>query len=114
MFNRTAKALIVVYAIFLSLFSLDAFTGGAPWYMQLRGFLIHLVPTYIVIALAVLAWKNAKMGGIAIIIFGIIFTMYFGIYNLSDPNTLLTFMMLAFPLFLTGLLFWLSFKKQNA
>jgi len=106
--NRIAKVLIVVYAIFLSLFSLDAFTGSAPWYMELGGFLIHLIPTYIIIALAVLAWRNAKMGGIAIIVFGIIFTLYYSIYDLA------TFMMLAFPLFLTGALFWLSSKKQNA
>jgi len=106
--NRVAKVLIVIYAIFLSLFSLDAFTGEAPWYMQLGGFLIHLIPTYIVIALAVLAWRNAKTGGIAIIVFGIIFTLYYRVYN---P---VTFMMLSFPLFLTGLLFLLGSKKQNA
>ena len=112
--NRTAKALIVAYAIFLSLFALDVFSEQVPWYMLLGGFLIHLVPTYVAIALAVLAWKNAKTGGIALILLGIVFTLWFETYNLERPSGLITFMAISFPLFLAGLLFLLSSKKQNA
>ncbi|MBT3406029.1 hypothetical protein HN419_02570 [Candidatus Woesearchaeota archaeon] len=67
------------------------------------GFLIHLIPSFILIALIILAWKYEIIGGISFIILGIIFTIFFKTYK--DPITIL---LISLPPIITGILFILN------
>jgi len=42
------------------------------------GFLIHLVPTYIMIAILLIAWKRGLVGGILFILPGLFLIFFFG------------------------------------
>jgi len=107
--NKTAKILVIAYTIFLGLFALDMFDGSAPWYIMLGGFLIHLIPNFILIGIAIVAWRREKIGGIIFILLSIIFTVFFRTYTEFS-----TFLLISVPLFLIGLLFLLSsrYKKE--
>jgi len=62
------RILSILLIGFISLFALDVFTGAA-WLIAL---LIHLIPSFILIILTIIAWKKGLLGGIIFMILGII------------------------------------------
>lgn len=54
--------------VFLSVFTLDAFTPGIPLADQLVGFSIHLVPSTVLAVLIAIAWWSPVVGGVALIL----------------------------------------------
>ena len=51
-------------SLFLALFALDAF-DGRPFFTVLPGFLIHLVPSFLVLGAVALAWRMPLVGAVA-------------------------------------------------
>jgi len=66
------RILGILFALFISIFALDAFGEGIPFLDAVVGFLIHLAPTYIVIAVLLIAWKWGLVGGILFILTGLL------------------------------------------
>jgi hypothetical protein len=63
-FYLLPRILAILFIIFISLFALDVF-GQPQWFLAL---LTHLIPSYILIILTIIAWKNEKIGGILFLI----------------------------------------------
>jgi hypothetical protein len=57
--------------LFVSMFALDAFAPGLTLWEQIRDFLIHLIPSYVLILILWLAWTREKWGGILFFITGV-------------------------------------------
>ncbi len=69
-----APRIICILAIlFVSLFALDAFDPELTFWQQIGGFLIHLIPSFILLALLLLAWKYEYLGGLIFIFIGFMF-----------------------------------------
>jgi hypothetical protein len=66
------RILAICFTVFISLFALDVL-GQPGWFL---GLLIHLVPTYILIAVTVLAWKNEMFGGLLFLLFGVLMLFF--------------------------------------
>jgi len=84
------RVLMVAYLIFISLFSLDELGNGL-------GFIIHLIPSFIVLIVTIYAWKNEFLGGLILIFWGVVFALYF--HNIN------AFIAVCAPLIIIGLLF---------
>lgn len=56
----TPRVLSILLVLFISLFALDVF-AEKDWLVAL---LIHLIPSYVLILLAIIAWKNALIGSV--------------------------------------------------
>ena len=100
---RVAAIMII---FFTSLFSLDVFEmDGSPLEL-LGGFLIHNIPSIVMIILLILAWKRPVIGFVAFLIAAVLFAAFFvrDIYAL--PNLLL----FVFPILLVALLFYADWK----
>ena len=69
-FNLLPRILGILFALFIRIFALDAFCEGIPLLEAVIAFLIHLVPTYIMIAILLIAWKWGVVGGILFILAG--------------------------------------------
>jgi hypothetical protein len=54
----------VAVALFLAVFALDAFTGQ-PFLEAVLAFLVHLVPSFIVLIAVALAWRWPLAGAVA-------------------------------------------------
>lgn len=103
---------------FISMFALDSFEAGQPLPTQLLHFAQHLTPSFILLALLALAWKWEKIGGIAFIAIGIIFSPLVYILNhgrnhFSLAQSLLVVLVITVPFIITGALFLLSHTKRN-
>lgn len=88
------RSLAILLIIFVSLFALDVFMEP-QWFLAL---LIHLIPSFVLIALTVVAWQKERVGGVIFMIIGFLFL----ITSRFEGWTI------ALPVILTGFLFVLS------
>ena len=100
----TPRGFGILYALFLSLFALDVFDERQDLFTAILGFLIHLVPTYLIVITLIVAWKWEWIGSI-------IFTALALFYIFSSKGQA---WIISGPLFLLGFLFLLSwvFKTE--
>jgi hypothetical protein len=52
-------------SLFLSVFSLDAFEGGASLAEALPDFLMHLIPTAVLLGVVAASWRKEWIGAVA-------------------------------------------------
>jgi len=117
-----APRIICILAIlFVSLFALDAFQPDLTIWQQLGAFLMHLIPSFILAAFLLLAWKYELIGGIIFTLIGVILSPIIFNHNYamnqSVNMSLGIIAAITFPFILVGLLFiWSYFltKKQKA
>ncbi|HSR53482.1 MAG TPA: hypothetical protein VLV83_21875 [Acidobacteriota bacterium] len=95
-----AKGIGLAYLLLLMILSLDAFSLPGPWWQDLIGFAIHLIPAAIFGAALWLAWKHPMAGALTLIALGLLFTFYFSTFRAWPP-----FLSVSMPLFLTAFLF---------
>jgi hypothetical protein len=113
------RVICILAILFISMFALDAFSPGLTIWQQLGAFLIHLIPSFVLIALLVVAWKWEYIGGIIFTVIGLGLSPF--IYNLnyhrnhSIGMSILVILMITFPFIVVGILFIVShfLKKKN-
>jgi len=99
------RIIAVAFIVFITLFALDVFSEGYSFWVAIGAFLIHLVPTYFLLAAYLIARKNPKIGAYIYIGIAIIFTIWFNTYR-----EFITFILLSLPLLILGILFYLDYK----
>lgn len=114
------RVLCILAILFISIFALDSFGHGEPFWAQIAGFLMHLIPSFILAAVLLLAWKKELIGGIVFTLLGLIMTpmVYSNNYamNQSVGMSFGIIMTITFPFVLIGVLFIISYyaKKKSA
>ena len=114
------RILCIGAILFVSMFALDAFAPGLTLWQQLGDFFIHLIPSYVLLAVLIVAWKWELYGGIIFTIIGlglspIIFMGNQNRNHFSVGASLGIVMMITFPFVVVGVLFIISYflKKKN-
>ena len=112
----TPRVLCILAILFVSLFALDAFDPKFTVWQQLKDFLIHLIPSFILVAILIVAWKRELIGGVIFTLIGLGFSPFLFKHNYamnnSVGNSLITVLFIAFPFVLVGVLFILNHLKQ--
>lgn len=97
------RILSILFIAFISIFALDVFSEP-QWFLAL---IMHLIPSFILIALTIIAWKYERLGGFIFIIGGFILLI-----SSSFESTIISI-----PIIIIGLLFLggtcLSKFKEN-
>ena len=113
------RVICILAILFVSLFALDAFDPALSFWQQIGGFLIHLIPSFVLLAVLIIAWKWEKIGGIILMIIGLgispfVFKMNYGM-NESIWMSLGIILAITFPFVVVGVLFVISHfvKKKN-
>ena len=91
------RVLSIAYIAFISLFALDVL-GEPQWFLAL---LIHLIPTYILTFLTIIAWKQERWGGLFLIIAGLATLLFFRFQA----------MIISLPVLILGVLFLVSRRQ---
>ena len=112
------RIICILAVLFISMFALDAFEPGLSLGQQLLNFLKHLIPSFILLGILLLAWKWEKIGGILFTIIGLAFSVL--VFNInyyrnhfSLGQTLLIVLAIAIPFVLVGVLFILSNRMKK-
>ena len=59
----------------------DIFAEDYKWYEIIIGVFMHLIPSFALIIILIIAWKRELVGGIIFIILSLIFTIFFNTYR---------------------------------
>ena len=115
----TPRILCICGILFISLFALDAFEENLTIWEQISGFLIHLIPSFILLGILLVAWKWEKIGGIILLALGLVFSVIVYRFNYKMNNSIwmsiLIISTITLPFVVAGFLFIIShFKKKIA
>jgi hypothetical protein len=94
------RVLTILFALFLSVFSLDVLSEPGDPLLKAAGFLIHLIPTALVFLCLALAWRRPARGGPAFIALGIA-----SVFFCSSWRSAGVFLSISLPLLFIGMLF---------
>jgi len=101
----TPRIVCILFIASISLFACDDFGDDTGFWKTLLAFLVHLLPTFIMIFILYLSWKRAWIGGMVFILAGIAYIVWKGI----------EYPVIFIPLFVVGVLFLLSwvFREET-
>lgn len=97
------RILAILFAVFISVFALDVFGEHLPFWQLVMALSIHLIPTFILLAVLILAWKWEWIGGIGYFALGGLY-----VYQTAGRFPWFTYVLIAGPAFLIGTLFVLN------
>ena len=103
----TPRILCIVFTILISFFALDVFGESKSVWETLLALFMHLIPTFILIAILVITWRREWVGGILFSVLGFTY-----IINMWGQFPLMTYIVVAGPLIITGILFLLNWKYR--
>ena len=112
------RILCILTILFVSLFALDSFASSRTFWQNTAAFLMHLIPSFVLLAVLIIAWKWEKVGGIILTIFGLAFSIFIFVFNYKRNHftvmiCLLQTLAVAIPFVLAGILFILSHYRKN-
>ena len=113
----TPRILCILAILFISLFSLDSFSSERSFWQNTAAFLMHLIPSFALIVVLIIAWKWEKVGGIILTIIGLAWCIFIFILNYkrthSVATSLLDVLFVGIPFVLAGILFVISHYRKK-
>ena len=111
------RILCMLAIAFVSLFALDAFSPDLSFWQQIKAFIMHLIPSFILLAVLILAWKKELIGGILFIVIGIGLSPWVFSHNYQMNHSIMMslgiIMVITMPFVIVGLLFLVSHFKRR-
>jgi hypothetical protein len=92
----------------MMLFSLDCFEKGNPLGEKLLCFLMHNIPSFIILGILLVAWKWERTGGILFLAAALAGMIFFNVFN-GNWGALI----IMTPFVITGMLFILHHEKYH-
>ncbi|HUX53209.1 MAG TPA: hypothetical protein VMV56_02210 [Williamwhitmania sp.] len=113
------RIISILAILFVSLFAADAFSPDLTFWQQLGAFIIHLIPSFILLFFLIIAWKWEYVGGIIFMIIGLGTSPLIFILNYRMNHSIwlssAIILTITIPLVIVGFLFVVSYflKKKN-
>jgi hypothetical protein len=113
----TPRIICILAILFISLFAADSFGPGMTIWQQLGAFFIHLIPSFILLAILLIAWKWELIGGIIFTAIGVGFSpvIYMKNYNMNHSvwMSLGILLMVTIPFVIVGVLFIIGYCRKK-
>jgi hypothetical protein len=120
LFHWLPRIICILAILFVSMFALDSFAPELSFWQQLGAFFMHLLPSFVLLAVLLLAWKWEFIGGIIFMAIGLglspfIFLLNHNRNHFSVGASLGIILMINLPFVIVGALFIAShyLKKKN-
>ena len=111
------RVLGILAIAFISMFALDAFDPKLTLWQQLVAFAIHLIPSFILLLILIIAWKRELIGGIIFLVIALLFTPLIFVHNFRMNQSIwISLAIIAtinLPFVLVGVLFILNHKRKK-
>lgn len=101
------RILTILFALFLSLFALDVFGEGKGFLGTLGALFMHLIPTFLVVGLLVIAWRREWVGTIAYALLAFAY-----VASVWGRFPWVAYAAISGPLLLISVLFFLSWRQR--
>ena len=119
LFHWLPRIICILAILFVSVFAADAFSPNLTIWQQFSAFVIHLIPSFLLIVFLIIAWKWEYIGGILFILIGLGFSpiVFLHNYKMNDSilMSLVVILTITIPFVIVGVLFIVShfLKKKN-
>ncbi len=100
------RVLAILGILFLSSFALDVFGEGYSAGEVVVALFMHLIPSFVLTAVLVFAWRFERIGGAMFIAAAIVPWVVF------TDNDLIANLIISGPFFIVGLLFWMNGTRK--
>jgi len=111
------RIICILAIFFISIFALDAFDPELSIWKQIQDFAMHLIPSFILLLILLIAWKWEMVGGIIFLAIGLVFTPIIYMHNFRMNGSvwisLGVIMTITFPFILVGVLFILGYRNKK-
>ncbi|HUB35014.1 MAG TPA: hypothetical protein VMA31_18390 [Bryobacteraceae bacterium] len=108
------RAISIAFILFLSLFALDVFSEGFGFWRTLLALTIHLIPSFVLTAVLVLAWRWEWVGAALYGAAGLLYVIQVASLRQPAPLVRLTWVLaIAGPAFLIAALFLANWIKHD-
>ena len=97
----TPRIMCILFAVFVSIFALDVFGAGAGFWRTTLAFLMHMIPTGILVLVLAVPWRWEWIGGIIFPALGVFYIV--SMWGRQFPWRV--YAMMSGPLFVVGALF---------
>lgn len=120
LFHWLPRIVCILAILFISMFALDSFAPGLSLGQQLGAFFMHLIPSFVLIAILVVAWKWELVGGLIFALIGLglspfIYSLNHNRNGMTVSNSLFVVLVINIPFVVVGGLFIAShFLKKKA
>jgi hypothetical protein len=104
----SARIIGIVFAAFTSIFAADVFSEGYDMPHTLLALFMHLIPTFLIVIVLVVAWRREWIGGVAFLVLGI---FYF--FSKFGKISWQGFAIIATPLFALAILFFIGWYQRT-
>ena len=104
-FHWTPRLAAVLIILFVSLFSLDVFDVPGPLLQQIGAFLLHSLPSLLLVLVLLFAWRRPVVGFVAFLLAGLFFLRFV----IFGPD-LAHFLLFSGPLLLISALFYADWR----
>lgn len=112
----TPRILVILFILFLAMFSLDIFEGNYRFWGIILGLFMHNIPVMILLILLMISWKYELVGavvfgflGIIGIVGAIVAMLTIQIWHIFNPM----FIILGVVCTLVGILFFMGWKQKR-
>lgn len=113
----TPRILCILAILFISMFALDSFSPNLTIWQQIGAFLMHLIPSFILLAFLLVAWKWEFIGGLIFIAIGLVTSPFIFIHNYRMNHSiwwsLNTILFITVPFIIVGVLFLINYKRRR-
>jgi hypothetical protein len=111
------RVMCILAILLISLFAADAFAPGQTILQQFGAYFIHLIPSFILVILLIIAWKREFIGGIIFTVLGLglspaVFMVNYR-HNHSIWMCLGIIAAITVPFVIVGILFMVSHKMKK-
>ncbi|MEI8113871.1 MAG: hypothetical protein WCI54_09575 [Bacteroidia bacterium] len=113
------RIICILAILFVSMFALDSFAPGLSLWEQIGAFMMHLIPSFVLLAFLIVAWKWELVGGIIFTIIGVglspfIFLLNHNRNHFSVGASIGVVLVINLPFIIVGILFIIShFLKKK-
>jgi hypothetical protein len=113
-----APRIICILAIaFISLFAADSFGPGRSIWQQLAAFFMHMIPSFVLLAILLVAWKWELIGGILLTAVGIGLSPFIYMLNFKRTHatgmSIVSVLIVTVPFVLAGILFLIGYYRKK-
>lgn len=116
-FHWVPRIICILAILMVSMFALDSFSGERTFMQNLGAFLKHLIPSFMLLAFLVFAWKYEFIGGIIFILIGLGFSPFIYNHNYqmnhSVGMSLGIILIVTLPFIIVGVLFIISHRLKS-
>lgn len=107
------RILSIIFICFITLFSFDVFGNNYGFWGTMVAFLMHNIPTFVLIAILIISWKYEIVGGIAFILAGLLYILSLAMNPQFEWYMISWSLIIAGPAFLIGILFLINWHKKK-